>query len=390
MIRLASTLLLLPLAAAAQVPALSLERAVQHLGQDGYRFLRKVDHELPDSAGAKLDRERAHMARGAAPGVVMLRVEQMLDEEAGQESDPNALMQEFRNQKKSQAPPSEARPKLPPRPQMSVGSGFVRELGARSVLIVTNAHVVHKARDGRVQVLFHDGTQRSGRVLGEHVLYDLALVAVDEGCGDCVALPVGDAAALEVGHEVAALGAPFGLRKTSTWGHINAFRELPRETVKEFIQVSAPINPGNSGGPLVDRLGRVIGVNTQILSPDGSWVGLGFAVPIAYVEKLVARFHESGGADGGGVVVPARIKIVIEARANGTMVVSRVAPGGPAEKGGLRPGDELLAVDGTPAPGTTAGLMGVIMDKIPGRTVELTIRRDGRVMTLSVVPERAE
>lgn len=168
----------------------------------------------------------------------------------------------------------------------SGGSGFV--VGPER-WIITNAHVVTGYRYKKVVVKFGDGSELPGRVLANDPRHDLAVV---EAHGDVPARPLelGSADSVRVGQTVLAFGSPFGLDGTLTQGIVSARRDLPGiggGDVRGLIQTDAPINPGNSGGPLVNALGHVIGVNTAILSRTGGSHGIGFAVPVSYVEALL-------------------------------------------------------------------------------------------------------
>ncbi len=173
----------------------------------------------------------------------------------------------------------------------SSGSGF---LVGDERWIVTNAHVVRGFEHNPVAVRFGDGDTVRARVLAYDASHDLAIVEA-EGEIDASALELGDADRVEVGQNVLAFGSPFGLEGTLTQGIVSARRDLPGiagNEVHGLIQTDAPINPGNSGGPLVDANGRVIGVNTAILSPSGASNGIGFAVPVTYVKELVDELRE--------------------------------------------------------------------------------------------------
>lgn len=175
----------------------------------------------------------------------------------------------------------------------STGSGFVV---GRERFIITNAHVVEAARDesGRVQVRFGSGTILPARVVRVDPSHDLAILEV-EGRVPSRPLDLGNSDAVEVGQTVLAFGSPFGLDGTLTEGIVSARRDVPGiggGMARRLIQTDAPINPGNSGGPLVDGRGRVIGVNTAILSRTGGSHGIGFAVPSNYINDVIRGVRE--------------------------------------------------------------------------------------------------
>jgi 2-alkenal reductase len=183
-------------------------------------------------------------------------------------------------------------PELPDTPfQQGEGSGFVWD---REGHIVTNYHVVEDVDS--VTVVFSDGTTVQGEVLGGDPNVDLAVVQIDGLTDQLVPVQLGDSEGLRVGQMAVAIGNPFGLENTMTYGIISALgRTIASGTsqysIPEVIQTDAPINPGNSGGPLLDREGRVIGINTQIVSRSGSSAGIGFAVPVNIAKRLVPALH---------------------------------------------------------------------------------------------------
>lgn len=176
----------------------------------------------------------------------------------------------------------------------SSGSGFVV---GRERWIITNAHVVEVGggRGGRVQVRFGSGTTLSATIIDVDPSHDLAILEV-QGTVPSPPLELADSDRVEVGQTVLAFGSPFGLDGTLTQGIVSARRDVPGiggGMARRLIQTDAPINPGNSGGPLVDRRGRVIGVNTAILSRTGGSHGIGFAVPANYVSEVLDRVRET-------------------------------------------------------------------------------------------------
>ena len=230
-------------------------------------------------------------------------------------------------------------------PRRSSGSGFVIE---PSGLIVTNAHVVEDAN--WLQVRLADGRRFNGKVIGQDSRVDLALVRID-GAANLPTLPLGDSNRLRVGEFVMAIGHPFGLEQSVSFGIVS--RKGSPLTVAapgfDFIQTDAAINPGNSGGPLVNMAGQVVGVNSMA-ARNGS---IGFAIPANLVKLLVPQLATKGKVEWGwlGVSIAEigdddvdRLKL---AEAKGVLVRG-VMPGEPADRGGLKPDDVLIALDGTP------------------------------------------
>ena len=185
----------------------------------------------------------------------------------------------------------------------SGGSGFV---ATREGWVITNFHVVQGFRQQRVTLTYPNGRQAQARVLAYDRAHDLALLAPHSPV-EAPPLPLADPDGIRVGQTVLAYGSPFGLDGTLTQGIVSARRDIPRsggETVEGLIQTDAPINPGNSGGPLVNSRGRVIGVNTMILSRTGGSNGIGFAMPANYVSELVAEVRRSQQAEAQQAAAP--------------------------------------------------------------------------------------
>ena len=264
------------------------------------------------------------------------------------------------------------------------GSGFVWD-GAGHV--VTNAHVLAGA--GTASVRLPGGRARPARLVGVDRRHDLAVLQV-QGMG-LAPLPVGTSADLQVGQSVFAIGNPFGLDFTLTTGVVSALgREIPTDrggTIRGLVQTDAAINPGNSGGPLLDSAGRLIGVNTAIVSPSGASAGIGFAVPVDVVARVVPQLIARGRYDPPalGVVGDPRADAWLARSGRGAgVIVLDVAPGGPAEAAGLQgavetedgivPRDVIEAVDGEPV-GTIDDVLALLDRRSAGEVVVLTVRR---------------
>lgn len=267
--------------------------------------------------------------------------------------------------------------------QQGAGSGFVWD-GAGHV--VTNFHVVEGAR--RVGVRLDEGEIVRADVVGTAPDYDLAVLRLDEPRSSFRPIPVGSSDDLEVGQAVYAIGNPFGLTRTLTTGVISALeRRLPTQSQREIrgvIQTDAAINPGNSGGPLLDSSGRLIGVNTAILSGSGASAGIGFAVPVDVVNEVVPQLIREGRVPRPGVgIVPAPEELAARLGVEGVVVVE-VLPGSSAEAAGLRGvdrraeriGDVIVAVDGEPVV-NLADMARLLRDVGVGNKATLTVLRDG-------------
>ena len=270
----------------------------------------------------------------------------------------------------------------PGEPRRSTGSGFVID---PSGLIVTNAHVVESA--GQIQVRLADGRRFNGRTVGLDSRVDLALVRID--ASGLPVLPLGDSNRMRVGEFVLALGHPFGLEQSVSFGIVS--RKGAPLTVAapgfDFIQTDAAINPGNSGGPLVNMAGQVIGVNSMA-ARNGS---IGFAISSNLVKLLVPQLASKGKVEWGwlGVSIAEvtdedvpRLKLR-EARG---VLVRGVMPGEPAAVGGVKADDVLVAVDGTPASEFTLGNLRTWLSK-EGEKHQVVVARGEERVTLAVEVE---
>ncbi len=224
-----------------------------------------------------------------------------------------------------------------PRRWESLGSGFV--VDAERGLIVTNQHVIGSASE--ILVMDHEGQVHEAKLLGADEGIDLALLQVP-GL-DLPAVKLGDSKTLRVGEDVFAVGNPYGHGHSVTRGILSArARSLGRDEFDLFLQTDAAINPGSSGGPLFDITGRVVGVNTAI---DARGESIGFAMPVELVRSAMTKLLK------GEDVVPGWPGLRLEEERGGTLRVAAVYPGGPAEKAGVRVGDLLQSVDGSPCRG---------------------------------------
>jgi serine protease Do len=268
----------------------------------------------------------------------------------------------------------------PGEPRRSTGSGFVID---PSGLIVTNAHVVESA--GSVQVRLADGRRFPATIIGRDNRVDLALLKI-EGAGRLTVLPLGDSNRLRVGELVLALGNPFGLEQSVSFGIVS--RKGAPLTVAapgfDFIQTDAAINPGNSGGPLVNISGEVIGVNSMA-ARNGS---IGFAIPSNLVKMLLPQLASKGRVDWGwlGVAIAEvtdddvpRLKL----REPKGVLVRSVMPGEPADKGGVRADDVILGIDGTKLE-TPRDLQRVVSSTPVGKRVRVVLLREGQETELEV------
>lgn len=276
----------------------------------------------------------------------------------------------------------------PGEPGGGAGSGFIWD---RAGHVVTNHHVIAGAR--QVAVRLDTGEVVAARLVGSAPDYDLAVVRLQEARTLRRPLPIGESASLKVGQSVFAIGNPFGLSRTLTSGIISALdRRLPTADNREVagvIQTDAAINPGNSGGPLVDSAGRLIGVNTAILSESGSSAGIGFAVPVDIVNRIVPRLIKDGRVPRPGIGITVLPEELAARVGVDGLVVADVLPGGAAARAGLagvsgrRIADVITHVDGTRVH-TLAEFADALGKVGVGNTARLTVRRDGAERIVSV------
>jgi serine protease Do len=278
-------------------------------------------------------------------------------------------------------PPAPGRTRPEGRKFVAAGSGFAISADG---YIVTNNHVVHNA--SKVTVVLDNGDELAATVVGTDERTDLAVVKVD-GVTDMpfVKFAQNDA---RVGDWVVAVGNPFGLGGTVTAGIVSALgRDVGGSAYGNFIQIDAAINMGNSGGPAFNLNGDVVGVNTEIYSPNGGNVGIAFAIPAQTVEQVAASLIKSGSVTRGflGVSIQDVTKDIADSvglkDAKGALV-TQLESDSPGGKAGLKSGDIITAVDGT-AIEDALGLSRTISSKAPNSKVELTVWRDGKEIKVS-------
>ncbi len=289
------------------------------------------------------------------------------------------------------------------------GSGFVWDEEGH---LVTNQHVVENA--DRVTVQFADGTELDAEIVGSDPYSDIAVLKIDPPAGGLTPVTLGDSAALKVGQMALTIGNPFGQDFTMTSGIASALGRtrpsgLTNYSIPLVIQHDAAINPGNSGGPLLDRHGHVIGINTQIISQTGSSAGIGFAVPVNVVKKVVPALIADGeyrwawlGIAGVDLFGELREAAGLPAGTRGVLVQS-VMPDGPTDRAGLEAGsgqlnlggrtyaiggDTIVAIDGVPVHQMSDLINYLAQHTDPGDAATLTIiRANGERTELAVTLE---
>ena len=273
---------------------------------------------------------------------------------------------------------------------MQTGTGFVWDEAGH---VVTNHHVVEGASE--VFIRLASGEMARATPVGSAARYDLAVLHLADRARLPPPVQVGTSSDLQVGQSTFAIGNPFGLDQTLTTGVISALtRRLPTSTGREIanvIQTDASINPGNSGGPLLDSAGRVIGVNTAIFSPTGTNTGIGFAIPIDTVNRIVPQIISEGRVPTPGIGIVAAGETVSAQLGVQGVVIVRVVPGSPAEKAGLRglnpvtgePGDVIVAVNGETVR-RIPELTEALEEAGVGNNVESTVARNGVTSTVAL------
>ncbi len=286
------------------------------------------------------------------------------------------------------------------------GSGFVWSADGH---VVTNAHVVEAAE--QVSVVFADGSAYEAAVLGADPHSDLAVLLIESPPGGLQAVRLGDSGLLAVGQTAIAIGSPFGQEFSMTTGIVSALGRNIQSNAgnysnPEIIQTDAPINPGNSGGPLLDRAGRVIGINTQIATRSGSNSGVGFAVPINTAIRVVPDLISNGsyryaylGISGASLTSELAAANSLPEDTRGVLVIG-VAPDGPAEQFGVMGsadaeeidgvtypvgGDVITAIDGISVDGMDDLVAHLVENNRPGQTVTLDILTLDGVRTTDVM-----
>jgi len=265
--------------------------------------------------------------------------------------------------------------------QQGAGSGFLWD---RYGHVVTNFHVIQGSQS--IQVRLDSGEAIRATYVGGSPDHDLAIVRLRSTPSNIQPIPVGTSRDLAVGQAVFAIGNPFGLARTLTTGVISALdRRLPTAGGREVlgvIQTDAAINPGNSGGPLIDSAGRLIGVNTAIISGSGSSAGIGFAVPVDVVNQVVPKLITNGKVPRPGIGIIVLDEEVAAGLGSVGVVIEKVIPDTEAERAGLEGidyrrrtlGDVIVAVEGSPV-GNMADFVRILQNLEIGQTITLEVRR---------------
>ena len=266
--------------------------------------------------------------------------------------------------------------------------------------VITNFHVIESAAQGAsLRVTLNNGNEYDARVVGVEADKDLAVLKIDAPKSELVPVPLGISSALKIGQNVLAIGTPFGFDRTLTTGVISGLsrtiKSVTGRPIEGMIQTDAAINPGNSGGPLIDSSGHMIGMNTAIYSPSGAYAGIGFAVPIDTIARLVPQIIKYGKVKKASL----GLSLVddYKARRLGApgVVVYEIEKGGPADKAGIRPlwvdrynrlrfGDVITKIDGKKVKSAN-DVLDLLEKREAGQTIKVTVLRNGKKKTLQLV-----
>jgi serine protease DegQ len=269
----------------------------------------------------------------------------------------------------------------------SLGSGVIV---TSSGYVLTNNHVVETADE--IEVALADGKKLLAKVVGNDPETDLAVLSIS---GDNLpAISFGSSEALRVGDVVLAIGNPFGVGQTVTSGIVSALGRtgLGINTFENFIQTDAAINPGNSGGALIDAAGNLVGINTAIFSRSGGSIGIGFAIPVSTAKMVLEQIVKNGSVTRGWIGVEVQeitppIAESFKLEDTRGALIAGVLRGGPADKGGVKPGDILVEVQGKPV-ADPAGMLNLIAALAPGQAAKLKLKRQGSDVNASITVGR--
>lgn len=274
---------------------------------------------------------------------------------------------------------------LPPTKVIGVGSGVIMD--AKKGYIITNAHVVKNQKI--MIVILKDGRRYRAKLIGKDTGFDIAIIQIK--AKHLHQMSIGNSSKLKVGDFVVAVGSPFGLNQTVTSGVISALNRSnpPIEGFQNFIQTDAPINPGNSGGALIDMQGKLIGINTAIVTPNSGNIGIGFAIPSNMVMSVTAQLIKYGKVERGMLGVLAQnitpeLADAMNLKHDCGAMVTQVVPNSPAATAGLKVADIIKSVDGN-AIRNSVQLHNLFGLTRPGTNVKMTILRDHKETHLTAV-----
>lgn len=318
----------------------------------------------------------SQLVKDYGPAVVHIGVER-----------PSAPARRFSDRWLFLAPGAGVQPQPAEADESSLGTGFIVSADG---LILTNAHVV--ARGTQINVKLPDRREFKARLVGLDAVADVALLKID--AGGLPTVRIGEPSSVEPGDGVVAIGSPYGFGNSVTAGIVSAKgRLLPGAEYMQFLQTDVPINPGNSGGPLFNLRGEVIGINSRIYSRSGGYQGLSFAIPIDAAMRIKDQLLSTGTVTRGRIGVS--VQEVGQALADtfrlprpAGALVNYVEPRGAADRGGLKPGDVILSVQGRDVV-QAADALGFIAEQRPGDAIRLRVWRERAEQLLEVRVEHA-
>lgn len=323
---------------------------------------------LPSSVGGKAVTSLASMLSKVTPAVANIAVEKII---------PPQQIYTLKQRKKNAL--------LPPAKIIGVGSGVI--INAKKGYIVTNAHVVKNQKI--MIVTLKDGRHYHAKLIGKDTGFDIAIIQIK--AKHLQQISIGNSSRLKVGDFVVAVGSPYGLNQTVTSGVISALNRSnpPIEGFQNFIQTDAPINPGNSGGALIDMHGKLIGINTAIVTPNAGNIGIGFAIPSNMVISVADQLIKYGKVERGMLGVLAQnitpeLADAMNLKHNRGAMVTQIVPNSPAAKAGLKVEDIIKSVDDNSIRNSQQlhNMLGLIR---PGTDVKITVLRDHKEQRLTAV-----
>ena len=322
----------------------------------------------------------APAVKSALPSVVAISAERTVDNEQIHPllKDPffRHFFEENRRMPKGQTPQEHT--------NKALGSGVIV---SKDGYILTNYHVIRDAENILVQLI--DDREFEAKLIGVDPDSDLAVLQIESS--DLPVATTGDDQKLEIGDIVLAIGNPFGVGQTVTQGIVSAMKRknLGLSLFESYIQTDAAINPGNSGGPLVDTNGKVVGINTAIISSSGGNNGIGFAVPIGFAQQVMNELIEDGHVTRGwlGIYMAElneEVKKSIKYDGKDGVLITGIARSSPAAQSGLRPGDVILSIDNETIKSTN-DVSNIVLGLKPESRVEVEVFRDNQEIVFSVI-----
>ena len=344
-------------------------------------FTLSANADIPPAVNGKAVPSLAPMLKKVLPAVVNISVVGAIPKGVNPFAEPSGNAQNP-NLPQSTKPKSNKQPL--PRKFFSLGSGVI--VNAEKGYILTNAHVIRDAKT--ITVTLKSGRQYKAKLIGQDPASDIAVLQIH--AKNLHQVTFGDSSKLNVGDFVVAIGSPFGLSQTVTSGIVSALQRtgLGIEGYENFIQTDAPINPGNSGGALVNLQGKVVGINTAILAPDGANIGIGFAIPADMAKSVMEQLIKYGSVRRGlmGVMIQSLTPELAEAFNQPDIhgaVVTQVNPFSPAALAGFKPGDIIENVNGHKID-DAAQVTNVVGLLRVGSEIHLKILRNGKPMDISL------